>query len=159
MRTSTARPQHDRRLVLRLSLAQLIVWGSVLYTFALLVGTVEQELGLSRVQSSLAFSLALLAEGLCAYPVRRWIDSGHERLVMAGGSVLVGACLVLHGLVASLAGFYAVWTLLGVGMAATLYSPQFAIVTRRFPHDFRRSIITLTFLDGLASTEIGRAHV
>ena len=145
-------PQHDRRLVLWLSLAQLITWGSVFYTFALLVEPVERELGLSRVQSSFAFSLALLAEGLCAYPVGRWIDRGHERLVMAGGSVLVGACLVLHGLVANLTGFYAVWTLLGVGMAATLYSPVFAIVTRRFPHDFRRAIITLTFLGGLAST-------
>jgi hypothetical protein len=28
----------------------------------------------------------------------------------------------------------------------------FAVVTRRFPHDFRRAIITLTFLGGLAST-------
>jgi hypothetical protein len=37
-------------------------------------------------------------------------------------------------------------------MAAVLYSPAFALVTRRFPHDFRRAIITLTFLGGLAST-------
>jgi predicted MFS family arabinose efflux permease len=33
-----------------------------------------------------------------------------------------------------------------------LYSPVFAVVTRRFPRDFRRAIITLTFLGGLAST-------
>jgi predicted MFS family arabinose efflux permease len=37
-------------------------------------------------------------------------------------------------------------------MAATLYTPVFAVVTRRFPSDFRRAIITLTFLGGLAST-------
>ena len=37
-------------------------------------------------------------------------------------------------------------------MSATLYSPVFAVVTRRFPRDFRRAIITLTFLGGLAST-------
>jgi predicted MFS family arabinose efflux permease len=37
-------------------------------------------------------------------------------------------------------------------MAATLYNPVFAVVTRRFPLDFRRAIITLTFLGGLAST-------
>ncbi|HKB54357.1 MAG TPA: MFS transporter, partial [Ramlibacter sp.] len=36
--------------------------------------------------------------------------------------------------------------------AATLYNPVFAVVTRRFPQDFRRAIITLTFLGGLAST-------
>jgi MFS family permease len=143
---------HDRRLVGWLSLGQLITWGSVFYTFALLMEPVERELGLTRAQSSLAFSLALLAEGALAYPVGRWIDKGHERWVMTGGSVLVGACLLLHSVVNSAATFYAVWLGLGAGLAATLYAPVFAIVTRRFPDDFRRAIITLTFLGGLAST-------
>ncbi len=142
----------DQRLILWLSLAQLITWGSVFYTFALLMEPVERELGLSRAQSSVAFSLALLAEGFCAYPVGRWIDRGHERLVMAGGSALVAVCLAAHSLVNHLAGFYAVWAALGVAMAATLYAPVFAVVTRRFPDDFRRGIITMTFLGGLAST-------
>ena len=148
----TRPPQHDRRLVLWLSLAQLVTWGSVFYTFALVMEPVERALGLSRAEPSVAFSLALLAEGFCAYPVGRWIDRGHERLVMTGGSVLVGVGLVLHGFVNSLAAFYAVWTVLGIGMAATLYPPVFAVVTRRFPDDFRRAIITMTFLGGLAST-------
>jgi len=71
---------------------------------------------------------------------------------MCAGSVLAGACLLLHGFVTSLAGFYLVWTGLGVAMAATLYTPVFAVVTWRLPTDFRRAIITLTFLGGLAST-------
>jgi MFS family permease len=142
----------SRRLVGWLSLGQLITWGSVFYTFALLMEPVERELGLTRAQSSLAFSLALLAEGAFAYPVGRWIDQGHERAVMTGGSLLVAACLVMHSFIASVAGFYAVWIGLGAGLAATLYSPVFAVVTRRFPRDFRRAIITLTFLGGLAST-------
>ena len=132
--------------------AQLITWGSVFYTFALLMEPVERELGLTRAQSSLAFSLALLAEGLMAWPVGRWIDRGHERAVMTGGSLLVAAGLLLHSVVHSAAGFYAVWLLLGAALSATLYTPVFAVVTRRFPNDFRRAIITLTFLGGLAST-------
>lgn len=143
---------HDRRLVGWLSLAQLISWGSIFYTFTLVMAPVERELGLSRAESSLAFSLALLVEGLMAYPVGRWIDRGHERAVMTGGSVLVGLCLVLHSSVSSVAGFYAVWAGLGAGLSATLYAPAFAVVTRRFPNDFRRAIITMTFLGGLAST-------
>ena len=142
----------DRRLVGWLSLAQLISWGSVFYTFALLVEPVEHDLGLTRAQSSLAFSLALMAEGAMAFPVGRWIDRGHERLVMTAGSLLLAACLLAHSAVTSLAGFYAVWIAIGVGLSATLYSPVFAVVTRRFPQDFRRAIITLTFLGGLAST-------
>ncbi len=143
---------HDSRLVLWLSLAQLITWGSVFYTFALLLAPVERELGLTRTQSSLAFSLALLAEGLFAYPVGRWIDRGHERAVMTGGSLLVVAGLVAHACVHSAVGFLAVWTVLGAALAGTLYTPVFAIVTRRYPEDFRRAIITMTFLGGLASS-------
>ncbi|MDM0002434.1 MFS transporter [Variovorax sp. J22P240] len=143
---------YDRRLVAWLSVGQLITWGSVFYTFALLMEPVERELGLSRAQSSLAFSLALLAEGAMAWSVGRWIDRGHERAVMTGGSLVIAAGLLLHSFVNGAAGFYAVWLLLGAGLSATLYSPAFSIVTRRFPNDFRRAIITLTFLGGLAST-------
>jgi MFS family permease len=135
-----------------LSLPQLITWGSVFYTFSLLMAPLEAELGMSRAESSLAFSLALLAEGLMAYGVGRWIDAGHERQVMTLGSVWVGLGLVGHSFVTTVAGFYAAWIWLGLGMAATLYNPVFAVVTRRFPQDFRRAIITLTFLGGLAST-------
>ena len=135
-----------------LSLGQLISWGSIFYTFALIMAPIESALNISRAQSSLAFSLALLIEGLLAYPVGRLIDQGHERLVMAAGSLLAGVCLVLHSLVTDLFGFYAVWAGLGAAMAAVLYSPAFAVVTRRFPADFRRAIITMTFLGGLAST-------
>ena len=142
----------DRSLVGWLSLAQLISWGSIFYTFALVMEPVESDLGLSRAQSSWAFSLALLVEGLTAYQVGRWIDGGHERAVMTVGSLLAALCLALHGQVTGVLGFYAVWAGLGAAMAATLYSPVFAVVTRRFPRDFRRAIITITFLGGLAST-------
>jgi len=135
-----------------LSLPQLITWGSVFYTFSLLMTPLEAELGMSRAESSLAFSLALLAEGLMAYLVGRWIDAGHERLVMTVGSVWIGLGLLGHSWVQTKAGFYAAWIWLGLGLAATLYTPAFAVVTRRFPQDFRRAIITLTFLGGLAST-------
>lgn len=135
-----------------LSWAQLITWGSVFYTFSLVMGPVERELGFSRAEASLGFSLALLADGLMAYPIGRLIDRGHERSVMTWGSVWVGACLFAHSFIDSLAGFYGVWLALGIGMSATLYAPVFAIVTRRFPNDFRRAIIIMTFLGGLAST-------
>lgn len=144
--------RYDARMVAWLSLGQLISWGSIFYLFALLMEPIERELGINRAQSSLAFSVALLCEGLMAYPVGRWIDRGHERVVMTGGSVLAAVCLGLHSMVTGLMGFYAVWVGLGVAMAAVLYNPAFAVVTRRFAHDFRRAIITLTFLGGLAST-------
>jgi len=147
-----ARPGHAPSLIGWLSLAQLISWGSVFYTFALLLEPVEHELQLSRADSSLAFSLALLAEGLLAWPVGRLIDRGFERAVMTTGSLVLGACLLLHSAVDSRTGFYLVWLGLGVGLAGTLYPPAFAVLIRRYPHNFRRAIIVMTFLGGLAST-------
>jgi MFS family permease len=143
---------YDRRQVGWLSLAQLITWGSVFYTFALLMEPLERELGMTRAQSSLGFSIALLCEGLLAYPIGRLIDRGHERAVMTIGSLAIAAGLLLHSAIHSAFGFYAAWALLGSALAATLYTPVFAVVTRRYPVDFRRAIITLTFLGGLAST-------
>lgn len=55
-------------------------------------------------------------------------------------------------MVTDVSGFYLSWLGLGVGLSATLYPPAFAVLTRRFPNDFRRAIILLTFLGGLAST-------
>ena len=135
-----------------LSLAQLVGWGSVFYAFSMLLSPVEAMLGATRAEVSLALSLALLAEGLATYPVGRWIDAGHERLVMTGGSLLAGLGLVGLSLATTLVAVYAAWVCLGVAMAATLYTPVFAVVTRRFPADYRRRIITITFLGGLAST-------
>lgn len=147
-----APPRSLNAFSLWLSLPQLISWGSLFYTFSLLMGPLEAQLGLTRAESSLAFSLALLSEGAAAYAVGRWIDAGHERRVMTLGSLWVGLGLLAHSAVDSVASFYAVWVWLGLGMAATLYNPAFAIVTRRFGQDFRRAIITITFLGGLAST-------
>jgi MFS family permease len=145
-------PTRDARFVWVLSLLQLITWGSVFYGFALFMAPLEQALGMSRAESSLGFSLMLLAEGVLAFPVGRWIDRGHERAVMTGGSLLVGLAFWVHSDIHTVTEFYAVWTLLGVGLAGTLYPPAFAVLTRRFPQHFRRAIIMLSFLGGLAST-------
>ena len=140
------------RWVTAMSLAQLISWGSTYYTFSLLMPAIEVDLGLSRVEVSGAFSVALLASGIAGVPVGRLIDAGRGRAVMAGGSLLAGLMLLSLSRVEGPTGLYAVWLLLGVAMAATLYEPAFAILIRRWPQDYRRSLIGMTFLGGLAST-------
>jgi MFS family permease len=71
---------------------------------------------------------------------------------MSGGSLLAALSLAALSLVSGRVGFYLAWAGLGAAMAAMLYQPVFAVVTRRYPKDFRRAIITMTFLGGLAST-------
>jgi len=135
-----------------LSLAQLVGWGSTFYAFSMLAAPVEQALGWSRAEASIGFSLALLAEGLGAFAVGRWIDRGFARRVMVGGSTLAGVALVALSQTSSWAGWLAGWLVLGLAMAATLYTPTFAVLTLMHPTHFRRHIISVTFLGGLAST-------
>jgi MFS family permease len=135
-----------------MSLAQLVSWGTLYYTFSLLMPALERDLGLSRVTVSGAFSAALLSSGVAGVLVGGWIDRGHGRAVMAGGSALAGLLLLAHGRIDGAAGLYAIWIGLGAAMAATLYEPAFAILIRRWPDDYRRSLIAMTFLGGLAST-------
>jgi predicted MFS family arabinose efflux permease len=138
--------------VTAMSLAQLVSWGSLYYTFSLLMPALEAHLALSRVEVSGAFSAALLAGGIAGVQVGRWIDAGHGRAVMSGGSLLAGAMLLLLARVDGVAGLYACWIAIGAATAAILYEPAFAILIRRWPDDYRRSLIAMTFLGGLAST-------
>jgi hypothetical protein len=82
------------------------------------------------------------------------IDKGHARIVMTAGSLWVGLCLCLHlhSYISTALQFYVLWCGIGAGMATVLYTPLFAVATRRFPGGFRRTIMTITFLGGLAST-------
>ena len=118
----------------------------------MLAAPVEQALGLGRAEVAMGFSLALLAEGLGAFAVGRWIDRGFARRVMVGGSVLAGVALVALSQTSSWHGWLAGWLVLGLAMAATLYTPTFAVLTLMHPTHFRRHIISVTFLGGLAST-------
>ena len=135
-----------------LAAAQLVSWGSIYYAFSLFVVPMEHAMGWSRTSTNAALSVGLLVSGLAAYPVGTWIDHGHGRRVMVWGSVLAAAMLALWSQAHSLATLFVVWVGLGVAMAATLYDPVFAIITRDFPGSFRTKITLITLVAGFAST-------
>ncbi len=139
-------------LVIGLSMAQLVSWGTIFYGFSLFVVPMEQALGWSRPELNGALSLGLLVGGLCAYPVGRLIDRHGGRLLMSLGSVLASLLFVAWSQVETLWSFYLIWLGLGVTKSLTLYEPVFAVVTRLFPDSFRRRIMIITLLGGLAST-------
>ena len=139
-------------LVWALSAAQLVSWGSIYYSFSLFVVPMERELGWSRASLNGALSLGLLASGLAAYPIGARIDRHGGRAVMALGSLAGTVLFLAWSRVDSLALFYAIWLGLGLVLAATLYEPVFAVVTRTFPEDYRTRITALTLVGGFAST-------
>jgi MFS family permease len=135
-----------------LSLGQLITWGLVYYTFPLFVVPMEKELGWSRDQLYGALSAGLLVAGLCSIPVGAWIDRGHGRKLMTGGSLLAAALLLLWSRIHSLPMLYVVWLGLGACQSVTLYEPAFAVITRVYGPRYKQAILLMTFLGGLAST-------
>lgn len=135
-----------------LALAQLVSWGSVYYGFSLFVVPMEHDFGWSRLSTNTALSVGLLVTGLAAYPAGALIDRGHGRWVMIGGSVLATAMLLLWSQAHSLVTLFVVWAGLGASMAAILYDPVFAVVTRDYPTSFRKKITLITLVAGFAST-------
>lgn len=110
-----------------------MAWGAIYYAFSLFVVPMEHVPGWSRTSTNAALSVGLLVSGLAAYPVGTWIDHGHGRAVMVGGSALASAMLVVWSQADSLATLFVVWADLGVAMAATLYDLVFAVITRCHP--------------------------
>ena len=143
---------HPWAIVAALGVTQIISWGSIYYGFGPLLSHFERDLGASKSSVVGSFSVALLISGVLAPLVGRRIDRAGGRWVMAGGSLLGAAGLALLGQVQSVVQLYAVWSLLGLAMAATLYEPAFAVVTRVFASNFRKGITVLTLFGGFAST-------
>ncbi|CDY74640.1 FIG00460211: hypothetical protein [Caballeronia glathei] len=142
----------DSLVTWALALAQLVSWGSVYYSFSLLVVPMEQTMGWSRTATNAALSVGLLVSGFAAYPIGRWIDHGLGRRVMAVGSVIAAAMLLLWADAQSLTILFVAWIGLGISMAATFYDPVFAVVTHRYRHSFRTKITLITLVAGFAST-------
>src|SRR5947207_14213241 len=92
----------------------------------------ETDLGFSRVEVTGAFSIGMGVAALAALPVGRWIDRHGARALMALGSCLATALLLVWSRVESLPELYAVWSLMGLALAATLYEPAFAAVVGWF---------------------------
>jgi MFS family permease len=145
-------PREPWSAVLALGITQITAWGSIYYLFPLLMEPLQAALGANKSSVVGAFTLSLLISGVLAPVVGRAIDRRGGRMLMAAGSLLASLALAALGQVTSLAQLYAVWALLGVAMAGTLYEPAFAVLTRAFVNNHRRAIAVLTLFGGFAST-------
>ena len=113
----------------------------------------ERDLGASRAAVTGAFTVGMGVAALAALPVGRWLDRRGPWALMTVGSGLGAALLIAWSRVESLAGLYAIWTLMGFALAATLYEPAFGVVVRWFPAENRdRALTVVTLAGALAST-------
>ena len=135
-----------------LSTAQLVSWGSIFYAFALFLDPMGQELGWSKPALTGAYSLGLVASGVCAFPVGRLIDLGYGRVVMTAGSIAAAGLFALWSQVESYPVFVLIWIGLGAchergplraGLCRPDEKPRHHGAPRHHLHDL---------LGGLAST-------
>jgi hypothetical protein len=140
------------RAVLVLGVTQILAWGAIFYPPVLTVPLIAADRGWSMTFTMGGFSLALLTAGLASPRVGLFIDCFGGHRVMPFGS-LIGA-LGLFGLAYAdhPAAYLAVWMLLGVAIAGSLYDPAFATLGRIFGAAARQPITALTLAGGFAST-------
>jgi len=140
------------RAVLVLGVTEILAWGAIFYPPVLTVPLIAHERGWSMAFAMGGFSLALLTAGLVSPRVGSMIDRHGGRRIMPLGSLLAALGLALIVYADHPAAYLAVWLLLGVAIAATLYDPAFATLGRIFGAAARRPITALTLAGGFAST-------
>jgi MFS family permease len=133
-------------------ITMILTWGTLWYSAALLLPLLAQARGWSITLVMSGISVGLLAGGVASPAVGKAIDKYGGHYVMAAGSLLGAAALAALPFAAHPAVYYAIWAALGVAMAANLYDPAFATLTRIFGADARKQITLLTLMGGFAST-------
>ena len=143
---------HLWRRVSALGVAQIVAWGTLFYTIAVLGAAMRADTGVSELWLFGSFTAGLFVSGIGSPWVGRQIDVRGGRGVLMAGSMLGAlACASLalaQGPLTVLLG----WLLAGVAMSAGLYDPAFATLHQMARGDYRRSVTALTLFGGFAST-------
>jgi MFS family permease len=141
-----------RRVLVVLCVTQIVSWGVLYYAFAVLAPAIAADTGWSISAVTAAFSIGLVASAVAGIPAGRLLDRVGPRPVMTAGSVLAVPAVLAIATVESFAGFVAAWVVAGIAMAATLYAPAFAALTRWWGRRRVTALTALTLLAGLSST-------
>src|SRR5664279_2285990 len=140
------------RLVPALGITQIISWGTLYYSIAVLGASMRAELGISAPALFGAYSASLMIGAVVAPTVGRAIDRYGGRRVMSIGSTIAAIALLAIAHVHSVVALYAAWALAGIAMAMTLYDAAFATLSQHSGTSYRPALTALTLMGGLAST-------
>src|SRR5205807_3109138 len=120
------------RAVLVLGVTQILAWGAIFYPPVLTVPLIAAEHGWSMAFAMGGFSLALLTAGMVSPRVGLLIDRHGGHRVMPIGSLIGALGLLLLVYADHPMAYLAVWMLLGIAIAGSLYDPAFATLGRIF---------------------------
>ncbi len=135
-----------------LGIAQIVSWGTLFYTIAVLGAAMRADTGVGELWLFGSFSAGLFVSGIVSPWLGRRIDAHGGRGVLVAGSLLAALASVALGSAQGPVTVLAGWLLAGIAMAACLYDPAFATLHQIAGSEYRRSVTALTLFGGFAST-------
>jgi predicted MFS family arabinose efflux permease len=136
-----------------LAVTQTVGYGVLQYAFPVLLTPIAADLRVSTAAVTGAMTTSIVVSAGVAIPVGRWLDRHGGRALMTAGSVVGVAAVLAWSRVQTLGQLYAVFVLIGLAWAASLYDAAFPVVIAASRADRRdRSILAITIVAGFAST-------
>lgn len=146
----TARELSLSSIVWLLGLTQIIGYGTMYYTLAIIASDIAAELGVPVSTVFASLSLALLAGGAAAPYAGKLIDRRGAAEMMAIGSGAAAAALAVLAFAPNIAVFVIGLMAVEIAGALVLYDAAFACIVQG--GGSRRRITHLTLIAGFAST-------
>ena len=116
MAADSATPVDLRRVVPALGVAQIISWGTLFYSIAVLGAPMRDELKTNDIILFGSFTFGLFMSGLVSPWVGRRIDAKGGRDVLAGGSVVGALACATLAMANGPAMLFLGWTLAGIAV-------------------------------------------
>ena len=135
-----------------LGASQNIGYGTLYYAFSILVPEIARDIGRSEQWVFGAFSIALLAGSLAAPLSGALADRIGAGRLMAAGSLLAAACLVMMAVSSGPLTFAISLALTEVVSVAVLYATAFTAIVQAGGKKAQTSIVHLTLMAGFASS-------
>jgi predicted MFS family arabinose efflux permease len=141
------------RLVAVFAVTQTVGYGVLYYAFSVLLTPIAAGLHTSTAHVAFALTISVLVWAAAAIPVGRWLDRHGGRTLMTAGSVLGVVAVVAWSAIQSTGQLYAVFVLIGLSSAMTLYEAAFSIlVAVTEPSRRDTSLLAVTIVAGFASS-------
>jgi predicted MFS family arabinose efflux permease len=142
-----------RALVPALAITQTVGYGVLQYAFPVLLTPIAEDLHASTAAVTGAMTTSIVVSAAAAIPVGRWLDRHGGRALMTAGSAVGVAAVLAWSRVHTLGQLYAVFVLIGLAWAASLYDAAFPVVIAASKAGQRdRSILAVTIVAGFASS-------
>lgn len=144
---------YPRRLVAVLAVTQTVGYGVLYYAFSVLLTPMAADLHTSTARVTGALTVSVLVAAAAAIPVGRWLDRHGGRALMTAGSALGVAAVVAWSQVRTVGQLYAVFVVIGLASAMSLYEAAFSVlVAANEPGRRDSALLAVTIVAGFASS-------